>query len=202
MKKIILSTTATLLLAATGAANASPKQSYLTSGTTGEVITSGTGLCWNTSGDKVYSELCGDPKPVPVAAPQPKVVTPSPVVVAEKKVVEVNIDLNVLFRFDSAVLSKKAQEDLTRFANSYNLKKVSLVGHADAFGSNKYNKTLGQKRADSVKNFLVSVGVNPDIIKPVTSDGKSNPVVVCTKKTISCEAPNRRVTVQASGTEK
>ena len=202
MKKIILSTTATLLLAATGAANASPKQSYLTSDTTGEVITSGTGLCWNTSGDKVYSELCGDPKPVPVPAPQAKVVTPSPVVVAEKKVVEVNIDLNVLFGFDSAVLSRKAQADLTRFANSYNLKKVSLVGHADTFGSNTYNKTLGQKRADSVKNFLVSVGVNPDIIKPVTSDGKSNPVVVCTKKTISCEAPNRRVTVQASGTEK
>lgn len=201
MKKLILSTTATLLLAVTGTANASPQNSYLTSNATGEVVTSGTGLCWNTSGDKVYSALCGDPKPVPVVE-QTKPIAQAPVVVAEKKVVEVNIDLSILFGFDSAVLSKKAQEDLTKFANAYSLKSVSLIGHADRFGSTGYNKTLGQKRADSVKNFLVSVGVNPEIIKPVTSVGKEQPVVECTKKTIACEAPNRRVTVRGSGVEK
>lgn len=200
MKKLILSTTATLLLAITGTANASPKNSYLTSVGTGEVVTSGTGLCWNTSGDKVYSALCGDAKPAPVVE-QAKVVTPAPVV-AEKKVVEVNIDLSVLFGFDSAVLSKKAQEDLTRFAGAYNLKSVSLIGHTDRFGSSSYNNVLGQKRADAVKHFLVSVGVAPEIIKPVISVGKDQPVVECTKKTIECEAPNRRVTVRGTGTSK
>lgn len=196
MKKLLLSTTATLVLAASGVAQAQPKHSYLTSDATGEVVTSGTGLCWNTSGDKVYSELCGDPKPVPVV--EPKVVTPAPKVV-EKKAVEVNIDLNILFGFNSAVLSKKAQQDLTKFANSYTLKNVSLIGHTDNFGSTGYNITLGQKRADAVKNYLVSLGVNPDIIKPVWSAGKSDPVVECKKKTIECEAPNRRVVVRGTG---
>lgn len=201
MKKLLLSTTATLLLAVTGAANASPSNSYLTSTGTGGVVTSGTGLCWTTSGDKVYSEQCGDPEPAPVV-PAAKVTPPAPVVVHQKKAVEVNIDLSILFGFDSAVLSSKAQSDLTKFVNSYNLTGVSLIGHADRFGSNAYNKTLGQKRADAVKKFLVSLGVNKDIIQPVLSVGKDDPAVQCNKKTIACEAPNRRVVVRGAGVEK
>ena len=202
MKKLLLSTTATLLLASFGTANAAPQNSYLHSADT-SVVTSGTGLCWNTSGDKMYSSACGDTEPAAPAKVAPaKVTTPAPVVAVEKKAVEVNIDLSILFGFDSSSLSKKAQDDLTKFAHSYNLKSVSLVGHADRFGKTGYNNTLSQKRADAVKKFLVSVGVNPEIIKPVTSVGQSDPAVQCSKKTIPCEAPNRRVTVQATGVEK
>ena len=66
---------------------------------------------------------------------------------------------------------------------------VSVEGHADSRGSSEYNLALGSRRADSVKAYLVSLGVPANRIT-VISKGKEQPV--CTEESESCWSQNRR----------
>ena len=83
---------------------------------------------------------------------------------------------------------------------------VSIVGHTDRIGSDTYNQKLSESRAKAVKQYLVEAGIPSDKItnqgvgetQPVTTDckgEKANP------KLVSCLAPDRRVSVQVSGTK-
>lgn len=67
--------------------------------------------------------------------------------------------------------------------------KVQVQGNCDEWGSGEYNYALGLKRAKAGKEGLISNGVSADRIS-IVSYGKSNPV--CTDKTKSCDAQNRR----------
>ena len=67
--------------------------------------------------------------------------------------------------------------------------KVLIGGYCDERGSNEYNLTLGQNRADSVKKALISAGVAPDRLR-VVSYGKEKPF--CTESTEECWQQNRR----------
>lgn len=71
-------------------------------------------------------------------------------------------------------------------------RKILLEGNCDELGSNIYNKTLGLKRAKSVKSALNIQGVNPERMDTI-SYGKSNPV--CSQNTQTCRAKNRRVNI-------
>jgi outer membrane protein OmpA-like peptidoglycan-associated protein len=78
------------------------------------------------------------------------------------------------------------------------IQSIRVLGFTDRLGSDAYNNTLSQKRADSVRNYLMSHGVDGDLI---TADGrgKSDPVKECSDTDraglVNCLAPNRRVEI-------
>ena len=96
---------------------------------------------------------------------------------------------DVLFAFDSANLSPKAQAtltDISKIINDSQVKVVNVVGHTDARGTDAYNRKLSTARAESVAAFLVKEGVAQSRIRsegrgeaePVAEneiDGQDNP---------------------------
>jgi len=94
---------------------------------------------------------------------------------------EVQIDLpgDILFDFDKWDIRPDAEETLKKVADiikAYKSPEVIVAGHTDSIGSEEYNLELSQKRADSVKNWLVEKGgINPDIIKTI-GYGESKPI--------------------------
>jgi OOP family OmpA-OmpF porin len=84
------------------------------------------------------------------------------------------------------------------------LELVLVTGHTDRIGSQAYNQKLSERRADTVRNYLVSKGVPKDKIETLGM-GKTQPLpnVVCNQKErkalIACLAPNRRVEVEVKG---
>lgn len=99
---------------------------------------------------------------------------------------------NILFKFDKydiqASMVKRVDEAADALKNTG--VKVVLEGNTDSFGSDEYNFALGKKRADSVKNALITRGVDSQNISTVTY-GESKPV--CTQPTKECYQANRRV---------
>ena len=79
--------------------------------------------------------------------------------------------------------------------------RVRIAGHADRFGSARYNLSLSQRRAESVRRYLAAKGVKEEDAILVAL-GESQPVVTCagapTPATKACLAPNRRVEIQAA----
>ena len=77
------------------------------------------------------------------------------------------------------------------------IEKISLKGYTDRIGSDTYNLTLGQKRADKIKQYLSEHGISNQLIE-ATGLGEAEPIVACkTQQTnhalIECLQPNRRV---------
>ena len=106
----------------------------------------------------------------------------------------------VLFLIDQSTLTDYARGQLTQQAQwllaspGYT---AIIEGHADEQGTRDYNLALGSRRAAAVQDFLISQGVNPSRLKPITY-GKERPIAVCSEE--SCYAQNRRaVTVLAAG---
>jgi OOP family OmpA-OmpF porin len=95
-------------------------------------------------------------------------------------------------------------EIIAKLRDVTKLELVLVTGHTDRIGSQAYNQKLSERRADSVRNYLVSKGVPRDKIETLGM-GKTQPVpgVVCTmtqmKALIACLAPNRRVDVEVKG---
>ncbi|MBF0299882.1 MAG: peptidoglycan-associated lipoprotein Pal [Oligoflexia bacterium] len=84
----------------------------------------------------------------------------------------------VYFPFDSSVISSDTEEILktnTDFLKQYDKIKVQIEGHCDERGSVQYNLALGEKRAKSVKDYLVANGVSADRLSTV-SYGKEKPL--------------------------
>ena len=78
---------------------------------------------------------------------------------------------NILFDFNSFVLRNVSKPELQAMADLIKRSKsshVEIVGHTDDIGSNSYNKRLGQLRADAVSKALVQLGVNPNVLKPIS----------------------------------
>jgi len=71
-----------------------------------------------------------------------------------------------------------------------------IEGHADEQGTREYNLGLGEKRANAVREFLVSRGVAGNRLK-VVSYGKERPIEICSDE--SCYAKNRRAVTVLSG---
>ncbi|MCA1826018.1 MAG: peptidoglycan-associated lipoprotein Pal [Myxococcales bacterium] len=79
--------------------------------------------------------------------------------------------VSVFFEFDSATLTKDAQEKLTSVANILSQHpelKVRIEGNADERGSEQYNLALGQRRADSAKKYLADLGVKSEQITSIS----------------------------------
>ncbi|MGD1934834.1 MAG: peptidoglycan-associated lipoprotein Pal [Candidatus Phaeomarinobacter sp.] len=112
----------------------------------------------------------------------------------------VNVGDRVFFDTDQSSLRADARATLQRQAawrNQYPAGRVTLEGHADERGTREYNLALGARRANSAKDYLVSLGVQPSRVQTI-SYGKERPVALCSDE--SCWAQNRRgVTVVTQG---
>lgn len=98
----------------------------------------------------------------------------------------------VFFGFDEFAVNSKSAEALkvqAKWLNKNSKVKVLVEGHADERGTEEYNMALGERRANSVKRYLVSQGVDAKRIT-TTSYGKSRPAVKGSNE--SAFAQNRR----------
>ncbi|MFC5863426.1 peptidoglycan-associated lipoprotein Pal [Acidicapsa dinghuensis] len=99
---------------------------------------------------------------------------------------------DIFFDYDSYDVRGDAQATMSKsaayLAQNPNIK-VLIGGYCDERGSNEYNLTLGQSRADSAKKALIQAGVSPDRIRTI-SYGKEKPF--CTESTEECWQQNRR----------
>lgn len=123
------------------------------------------------------------------APPPPPVEKPMGPSVEELFLKEVR---DAYFDLDKADLRPDAREALTKtadFLRNYPTIKVSIEGHCDERGSTEYNLALGDRRAASVKQFLVSLGISADRLSTV-SFGKEKPF--CMESNEECWQQNRR----------
>lgn len=172
-----------------------------------------------TTEDKPVGVACGEIKAeVPAAVPAPAPAAkpaPAPVAAPAPAAQKVSLPSDALFAYDKADLSDQGKTSLAAFADSAKkltqLEVVIAVGHADRLGSNEYNQKLSEKRAATVKDFLVSQGIPANKVY-TEGKGETQPVTgkSCDKlgaesgknqKLVACLAPDRRVELEAVGTK-
>ena len=158
------------------------------------------GLSSQAAARDVHHRWCAEE--APVAQP----------VVAEPQVERINLSADALLRFnqsDAADMLPEGKATLDRLAENLvsrqaHIDSIALTGHTDRLGSEQYNSNLGLQRAQTVKNYLQGKGVQAPI--SVASAGESQPVTTActgTRATAAlkaCLQPDRRVTVDISGT--
>lgn len=88
-------------------------------------------------------------------------------------------------------------DDLVGKVKGINLEVVIAVGHTDSVGKDAYNQKLSVKRAEAVKAYLVSKGIEKN---RVYTEGKGEAQPVADNKTGSGRAKNRRVEIEVVGT--
>jgi peptidoglycan-associated lipoprotein len=104
----------------------------------------------------------------------------------------VNVGDRVFFETDSSELTDQARATLDKQAqwlSNYNRYAFTIEGHADERGTREYNIALGARRAETVRQYLVSRGVSAQRMRTI-SYGKERPVALCND--ISCWSQNRR----------
>jgi OmpA-OmpF porin, OOP family len=224
LARLVLATT---LIGASAAAFAHDVKSagYLID-STGSIVKNNFKECWRTGywTPAMAVEEC-DPslvkkeepkKAEPAPAPAPKAAeapapAPMPVVGPEKPAFEkITLQAETLFDFDKAIVrpdgKKILDNDVVAKMKQYPQVEVVLVtGHADRIGTDAYNMKLSQRRADAVKEYLESQGVDKSRIE-TAAKGESEPVVSCSEikgkqlgtnlKLVTCLQPNRRVVVE------
>ncbi len=147
--------------------------------------------------------VAAEPEPAPVAAePAPAPMEPAPACVP--KMETVTISAEKLFGFDKAKLQEGSKplldETAAKIKANPAIELVMVTGYTDRIGSAAYNQKLSERRANIVKEYLISQGVEASRLEAV-GKGKADPVEACTgikgKKLIQCLAPNRRVVISA-----
>ena len=140
------------------------------------------------------------PEPAPAPKPAPKKEQPKPKPKPKPQPVKPKAERPqrdaVYFAFDSAALDAAAQATLDAWAaylRDHPDVRVRIEGNCDERGTREYNMGLGQRRADSVKNYLVDHGVAADRMTTI-SYGEERPV--CTEHNESCWAQNRRADIR------
>jgi len=164
-------------------------------------------LCWRTGyWTPAQAILECDPDLVKVAVvptpPPPPVVTPPPPPPVTPSSTKVTFAADAFFDFDKAVLKPEAKaklDDLVGKLKPINLEVIIAVGHTDGIGSDAYNNKLSVRRAESVKAYLVSKGIEPN---RVYTEGKGKKQPVADNKTAEGRAKNRRVEIEVVGTTK
>lgn len=115
---------------------------------------------------------------------------------------KVTLNADALFDFDKSVLKPAAKASLDSLAGkvkSLTLEVIVAVGHTDSIGTDAYNQKLSIRRAEAVKKYLVSQGIEA---KRIYVEGKGESQPVADNKTAEGRAKNRRVQIEAIGTRK
>ncbi len=158
----------------------------------------------------------GAPTPMPVAAVEPEPAPVAPVAVAPTpepapapacvpQYETITIEASKLFAFDEAKLKDTSvldNEVVPKMKENKIFASVKVTGHTDKLGSEAYNQKLSEKRANQVRDYLISQGIEADRLVAV-GKGELVPVVSCDgvkgrKALIECLAPNRRVEIEAT----
>ena len=137
--------------------------------------------------------------PAPAPAPAP-VAKPAPVVVPAVAATKVTYAADAFFDFDKSALKPEGRaklDDLIGKIKGINLEVIIAVGHTDSVGSNNYNQKLSVKRAEAVKAYLVTKGIEKN---RVYTEGKGEKQPVADNKTSEGRAKNRRVEIEVVGT--
>jgi OOP family OmpA-OmpF porin len=130
------------------------------------------------------------PRPAPAPAPA------APAVAATK----VTYAADTFFDFDKSALKAEGRaklDDLVGKVKGINLEVIIAVGHTDSVGSDAYNQQLSVKRAEAVKAYLVTKGIEKN---RVYTEGKGEKQPVADNKTSEGRAKNRRVEIEVVGT--
>jgi peptidoglycan-associated lipoprotein len=140
------------------------------------------------------------PPPAAAApAPAPAPVTSS-IIPGSAEDLRVNVGDTVHFALDQYNVEETDKALLGRQAawlQRYPAVRVTIEGHADERGTREYNLALGARRANAVKEYLVSQGVSTGRVETV-SYGKERPI--CTSSDEGCWSQNRRgVTIVSGG---
>lgn len=146
----------------------------------------------------------------PVVAPEPEVKAtesapaPAPAPVPAEPI-HVSLSADALFDFDKSKLRpagmKAIEEVLAKTmleGGAINVDHIHVVGHTDSVGTVAYNQKLSERRAESVKTFLISKGIKAETIM---TEGKGKLEPIATNKTAAGRQLNRRVDITFEGTE-
>jgi OOP family OmpA-OmpF porin len=177
-------------------------------------------LCWRTGywtpqmaiaqcDPDLVPKPAAPPPPAAAPAPPPPPPAPAPAPAPAPQVQKITLASKALFDFDKAILKPEGKaaidsEIISKLSSVQKLELVLVTGHTDRIGTQQYNQRLSERRADAVRDYLVSRGVPRDRIETLGM-GKTQPVpgVVCNQKAlkalIACLAPNRRVEVEVKG---
>ena len=175
-------------------------------------------LCWRTGyWAPAMAIIQCDPDLVPKAPPPPPAAVPppppppapAPAPAPAPQVQKITLASKALFDFDKSVLKPEGKaaidsEILSKLAQVQKLELVLVTGHTDPIGTQQYNQKLSERRADAVRDYLVSKGVPKDKIETLGM-GKTQPIpgLTCNQKSlkekIACYAPDRRVEVEVKG---
>ena len=131
--------------------------------------------------------------PAPMAPPAP--VPPAPPVASK-----VTYAADAFFDFDKSVLKPAGRaklDDLVAKVKGVNLEVIIAVGHTDSVGTDAYNQKLSVRRAEAVKAYLVTKGIERN---RVYTEGKGEKQPIADNKTAEGRAKNRRVEIEVVGT--
>jgi peptidoglycan-associated lipoprotein len=110
-----------------------------------------------------------------------------------------NVGDRVFFDYDKYNLTPEARATLAKQAawlKRYSSVTVRVEGHADERGTREYNLALGERRANSAKDYLITLGVSPSRVKTI-SYGKERPVALGSNQ--QAWAQNRRGVTTVTG---
>jgi len=166
----------------------------------GDVWKNSAGECWRnaswtpaTAAPGCDAAITDAPKaaaaaPAPAAAPQPAAAS------------KVTYAADAFFDFDKSVLKAEGKaklDDLVAKIKAINLEVIIAVGHTDSVGTDAYNQKLSVRRADAVKAYLVTKGIEKN---RVYTEGKGETQPVADNKTTEGRSKNRRVEIEVVGT--
>lgn len=219
---LVIAAFATIVLVpVTGLAQNARNQGYLVNSDNNDITTSSnTGLCWRDSEwTSARAVAPCDPTSTPVAAavpaPRPATVAvappaaPSPVAAEKPLPQKMSFSADALFDFDKAVLKPKGRamlDNLVSQLNGATYDRIVVTGYTDRFGSARYNQKLSVRRAEAVKDYLVSRDIPASRID-AEGKGKAQPATKAgdcpgarSARVIACLQPDRRVDVEMHGT--
>lgn len=191
----------------------------------GAVVKNPQGLCWRTimwspatascecDKDILPAARCAAPMAPKPMAPKPMAPKPMAPAPMAKKACNFTARLtgDATFDFDKSVLKPAARAQLDRdvvgrLGSCASISGVSVNGHTDRIGSASYNQKLSERRANVVRDYLISKGMDRSKIETF-GYGKTQPIKSCPdiknfKELVACLAPNRRADVEVRGPAK
>ena len=146
---------------------------------------------------------------------KPKVIQPQKdesYIIETKENLRISFSAEILFEFDKAKITPLGKRSLDKFAKEVNAVEYDLVtidGNSDRIGKKRYNEKLSLARAESVKEYLISIKAIQENKTKTIGSGSSKPQtdisdcrgIKTSKAVIACLQPDRRVDVDLKGSE-
>jgi OOP family OmpA-OmpF porin len=167
----------------------------------GDVWKNSAGECWRNASWTPATAAPGCDGAI-TAAPKAAAAAPAPAAAAAQPAAasKVTYAADAFFDFDKSVLKAEGKaklDDLVAKIKAINLEVIIAVGHTDSVGTDAYNQKLSVRRADAVKAYLVTKGIEKN---RVYTEGKGETQPVADNKTTEGRSKNRRVEIEVVGT--